>query len=54
MPNLGSEELFRQTNPAATALLAIAHGVQTKVSPEVVGEDVGTRFPHTWDVLMWS
>jgi len=35
-------------------LLAIAHRVRTEVSPEVVGEGAGTRFPHPRDVLVCS
>ena len=32
------------------ALSATACEVRTEVSPKVVGEGAGTRFPHPWDV----
>ena len=40
--------------PQLLALSATARAAQTEVSPEVVGEGVGTRFPHPRDVLMSS
>ena len=52
--DLSSEELFSQTNPVATDPFGKARKAWTEVSPRVAGEGVGTRFPHPWDVLMWS
>ena len=40
--------------PQLPAFSATARRVRIEVSPEVAGEGVGTRFPHPWDVLMWS
>ena len=53
-PNPGSEELLAKQIPQLSALSTTIRGVQTEVSLEVAGEGVGTRFPHPWDVLMWS
>ena len=32
------------------ALSATPRGARTEVSPKVVGEGAGTKFPHLWDV----
>ena len=38
--------------PRLLALSAIVRGARTEVSPKVVWEGAGTRFPHPRDVLM--
>ena len=48
------EELLAKQILHLLALSTTTRGVQTKVSPKVVGEGAGTKFPHPWDVLMWS
>jgi len=51
-PDSGSK-LFSQQIPTLLALSATFCGAPTEVSPEVVWEGAGTRFPHPRDVLMW-
>jgi len=51
-PDPGSAVSLAKQIPVLLALLAIVHRAQTEVSPEVVWEGAGTRFPHPRDVLM--
>ena len=51
-PDPGSES-FSETNPETIGPLG-NHGARTEVSPKVVWEGAGTRFPHPKDVLMRS
>jgi len=51
-PDLGSTVSLAKQILVLLALSAIVRGVRTEVSPKIVWEGAGTRFPHPRDVLM--
>ncbi len=53
-PDAGSTVILAKQIPILLVLSEIVHGARTEVSPEVVWEGAGTRFPHPRDVLMNS
>jgi len=53
-PDTGSAVSLVKQMPVLLALLAIFYGAWIEVSPEVVWEGAGTRFPHSRDVWMKS
>jgi len=53
-PDPGSAVSLAKKILVLSTISAIVRRAQTKVSPKVVWEGVGTRFFHTRDVLMWE